>query len=83
MKIESAIQVLSQILGSRDEVVAVISEMLEGNMHNVYRLHMLKTSLVLVSSSHSIKRNLKNSDDTYAKLKATSKKFNYRVALVS
>ena len=28
MKIESAIEVLSEILGSREEVVAVISEML-------------------------------------------------------
>jgi hypothetical protein len=28
MKIESAIEVLAQILGSRDEVIAVISEML-------------------------------------------------------
>jgi hypothetical protein len=28
MKIESAIEILSEILGSREEVVAVISEML-------------------------------------------------------
>ena len=44
MKIESAIEVLSEILGSRDEVIAVISEMLIVNFRRIREGRSLKRS---------------------------------------